>query len=88
MFFVARSIVCIGLVVSALPVATKPGASLTEDVLPMAAGSSAAGLERYCAQNPARCLQAVRAAVEPAPLVEGAPARKLHSLAPPQNLRS
>ena len=87
MFFVARSLVCIGLVASALPAPAGTNAPPADDLLQSAAVSTAAALERYCAQNPARCLQAARAAAELPRAPEGAP-RKLRSVAPAPNLRS
>lgn len=87
MFFVARSFVCIGLVVSALPAPTGT-APRVGDLAQHAAVSTAAALERYCAENAARCLQAARLAAELPRAPDGATPRKLRSIAAPANLRS
>lgn len=88
MFFVARSLVCIGLVAAALPPSAPTGAPDAADLIRGAAVPAVAALERYCAQNPGRCLQAVRAAAEPARTLEGTTPRKLRSMPLAAGLRS
>lgn len=88
MFFVARSLICIGLVASALPVASGPDARGAGTLLQATAGSTAAALERYCTDNPARCLRAARAGSEAARITDGGPIRKLRAAPAPGSLRS
>ena len=88
MFFIARSLVCIGLVASAVPATSGPDGLSAGSLLQLTAGSTAAALERYCSENPARCLRAARAVAESAQAPDGVPTRKLHSLSAPARLRS
>lgn len=87
MFFVARSFLCIGLVASALPAPSGPDARGAGTVLQVAAGSTAAALQRYCAENPGRCLHAAQAAAEAARAPDGAPPRKLRTVPAPASPR-
>ncbi len=87
MFFVARSFVCIGLVASALPAPSGPDAHGAGTLLQATAGSTAAALERYCADNPARCLRAARATAEAARFPDDASPRKLRTVPAPASLK-
>lgn len=86
MFFVARSFVCIGLVASALPAPSGSDEHGADTLLQVAAGSTAAAVERYCADNPARCLRAARATAEAARRPAETPPRKLRTVPAPASL--